>query len=187
MTQTDDGRSEAAATVRRAEKRDYAAVRAFYDSLQNAHARKLPQLFNPAIAEDLTAESFTAALAAADTLVLVAERDGEILAAAQASLLEHAGDGPFRARRWAYVTHIFTQPGARRQGHGKALMQALAAWAHLKGAGSIELYVWDGSDEATAFYRAMGYRTVATHLALATAGPNRTPPADSAISAASNG
>jgi ribosomal protein S18 acetylase RimI-like enzyme len=151
--------------VRRAEKRDHAAVRALYGTLQNAHAFKLPQIFSPAVADDLAAEDFAASIEAKDRVVLVVERDREIVAAAQANLLDYAGDGTFVTRRRVYVTHLITERSARRQGHGRALMQAVTAWARLHDADSIELCVWEGSEEATAFYRALGYRPISSQFA----------------------
>lgn len=152
--------------VRRAEMRDAAAIRAAYRELQELHAGNLPQIFRRPRPDDFSEAEFAAAVAANDILMLVVERDGEIVATAQAHLFEQPGTVAFLARRRVYVTHLITRAGARRQGHGRALMQAIQAWARQLKADSIELSVWAGSDEAMAFYRALGYRPVYTQLAL---------------------
>ena len=173
MTQSDGKRPDRRpGTVRRAQERDRLAVGALYRTLQNAHALQCPRIFNPALADELSAEDFAASVAAEDKRVLVVERDGEIVAAAEAGLFDHAGDNTFRARRRVYVTHLITEPGARRQGHARALMQAVKDWARLHEAESIELYVWEGSAEAMAFYRALGYRAIATQLVLMVSSPD---------------
>jgi len=148
------------ATIRRAEERDYAAVRALYARLQNTHASNQPQVFVPADENELGRFDFHLAIEAADMIVLVAERDGDIVAAAQASLTCPSAE--MRARRVVYVTHLFTEEQARRQGHARALMRAIAAWARLKDATAIHLWVWEGNAEADGFYRALGCRAMAT-------------------------
>ena len=47
----------------------------------------------------------------------------------------------------------------RRQGIGSALMRQAEAWARAHGADEVELGVWEFSDEALAFYSALGYVT----------------------------
>lgn len=171
MAPSDDKESRTG-KVRRAEERDRAAIRAAYRELHDAHARKFPHIFSPARPEDFSEWGFTTGIAANDVLMLVVERDGQIIATAQAHLLEQPGQGAFKTRRRVYVTHLITEVSARRQGHGRALMQAVKTWARLHEADSIELCVWDGSDEAMAFYRALGYRSVYTQLTLMTSTPD---------------
>jgi diamine N-acetyltransferase len=156
--------------IRRAEERDYAKVRALYALLQNAHASNQPQVFAPAGESELTRLDFRLTLESNDVLVLLAEREGEVLAAAQASLAYPPGNAELRARRSVHVTHLITEPHARRQGHGRALIGAIAAWARANEADTIQLWVWEGNAEAAAFYRALGYRTTATLLTLALPG-----------------
>jgi len=96
---------------------------------RSTHASNQPQVFAPASESGLTKLDFRVTLQSEDMLVLLAECEGEILAAAQASLTYPGGNAELRACRSVYVTHLITEPHARRQGHGRALMGAVAAWA----------------------------------------------------------
>jgi ribosomal protein S18 acetylase RimI-like enzyme len=154
-----------AAPVRRADRRDFADIRALFRLLQTTHARSHPRIFAPPVESELHEDDFRAALEAPDMLLVVAERDGAVVAAAQASVVDIPGNRALLPRRVAYVTHLITEPSARRRGHGRALMSEIAAWARSRGAETVELYVWEGSAEAMAFYRALGYRPMANLLA----------------------
>jgi len=151
------------ATIRRAEDRDYEAVCQLYGDLQYAHANNHPQIFAPPSQPELTKFEYRSIIRDMSVLALVAERDGEIIAAAQAGLASPAVE--MRVRRIVHVTHLVTVPEARRQGHARALMDAVAAWARGMNADMIQLWVWEGNAEAESFYRAIGYRGTAKMLA----------------------
>ena len=55
------------------------------------------------------------------------------------------------------VDHIAVVPGARRKGHGSALMAAARALARDLGVNEILLDTWADNTEAHAFFRAQGF------------------------------
>ncbi len=55
----------------------------------------------------------------------------------------------------AYVQWVATDPGHRRRGHARALMEAVTGWARDRGAGSVDLHA---SVDGESLYRAMGFR-----------------------------
>ena len=55
------------------------------------------------------------------------------------------------------VDHIAVAPDARRQGQGRALLQAVRALAKDLHADEILLDTWEGNTEAHAFFRANGF------------------------------
>ncbi len=166
MQSDERGAERAPARIRRAEETDFAAVCSLYALLHRIHANNHPQVFAPTDESPLTRLDFRAALAAKDVLVLVVERAGDVIAAAQASVAYPSDTAEMRPRRTVYVSHLVTRPDARRQGHGRALMNAIAEWARAKESDMVQLWVWEGNTEASAFYRALGYGPLATLLAL---------------------
>lgn len=62
----------------------------------------------------------------------------------------------------AIVQSLVVDSGARHSGIGRALMDAVEAWAKSKGFGSIALYSQVDRDDAHAFYDSLGYERVTT-------------------------
>ncbi len=56
------------------------------------------------------------------------------------------------------IVSVYVAPGVRRSGVGNALMDAVEAWARVRGAAATSLWVVDGNDGARGFYEARGYR-----------------------------
>ncbi|MBN1401540.1 MAG: GNAT family N-acetyltransferase, partial [Anaerolineae bacterium] len=103
-----------------------------------------------------------------DVLVLVAERtgdrSGQLLGFVNA-WLRQARDIPIlRPRRYVEIENLAVSHAARRQGVGRALMEAVLAWARGQGAQQIELTVWEFNAGARAFYEALGYATASRRL-----------------------
>jgi ribosomal protein S18 acetylase RimI-like enzyme len=59
-------------------------------------------------------------------------------------------------RHGIYLEDLFVQPAARRRGHGRALLTALAAIASDRGYRRMEWAVLDWNVEAQEFYRSIG-------------------------------
>lgn len=62
----------------------------------------------------------------------------------------------FRGKPGIYLEDLFVRPQARGQGHGRALLQRLAALAVERGCARLEWAVLDWNDASIAFYRALG-------------------------------
>ena len=62
----------------------------------------------------------------------------------------------FRGKPGIYLEDLFVRPQARGQGHGRALLQRLAALAVERGCARLEWAVLDWNDPSIAFYRALG-------------------------------
>lgn len=61
-----------------------------------------------------------------------------------------------RAAPCAMLLDLYVEPAARRRGHARALMAALAARGRAEGVGCLWWGVDDGDDDAMEFYRAIG-------------------------------
>ena len=57
--------------------------------------------------------------------------------------------------RWLYVANVFVRPEARRAGVGRALMEAMLAWARDEGMVRVVLAP---SEMSIQFYRELGFR-----------------------------
>jgi L-phenylalanine/L-methionine N-acetyltransferase len=143
-------------TIRRATTRDAAAY---------ARIMGHPQVFGglmqmPFATEQSWFERLNEALAPGRTdLLIVAERDGEVLGTAG---LHPAG--PAIRRRHALMLGISVAPEAQRQGVGSALMAAMCDYAdRWIGALRIELTVYTDNAPAIALYRKFGFELEGTH------------------------
>jgi GNAT superfamily N-acetyltransferase len=84
--------------------------------------------------------------------VLLAEEAGEIVGFA---LFFH-NFSTFLGRPGIYLEDLFVTPEHRGQGHGKALLRALARLALERGCGRLEWSVLDWNETAIEFYRSLG-------------------------------
>jgi shikimate dehydrogenase len=113
-----------------------------------------------------TGEFLRELLAAPDTALLVADDDGAVVGFANARL-RATPDNPFVApRRYAYVENLAVRRDRQRQGIGRALMDAVQAWALEQGMVEVQLGVWDANTEAVAFYDRLGDQTTQRRMRL---------------------
>jgi len=80
--------------------------------------------------------------------VLVGRLDGRIAASVMVGTDGH--------RCWFY--YLSVDPGLRRQGFGRAMVDACEAWARAHGAPKIQMILRKANLEAADFYRAIGFR-----------------------------
>ncbi|MEP7206973.1 MAG: GNAT family N-acetyltransferase [Casimicrobiaceae bacterium] len=84
--------------------------------------------------------------------VLIAEHDAH---PAGFALFFH-NFSTFLGRPGLWLEDLFVCPEYRRQGCGRALLQALSGLAHARGCGRFEWSVLDWNADAIAFYRSLG-------------------------------
>ena len=99
---------------------------------------------------------------------LIAQRIGSLIEAGDTAVLL-VGDGPdglavmrFRPSIWiegleCYLAELYVKPPLRGQGRGRALMEAVLAFARERGAGYIELNTGEGDTAARALYARLGF------------------------------
>ncbi len=66
----------------------------------------------------------------------------------------------FLSRPGVYLEDLFVRPEHRRQGHGRALLHAIARLAVERGCGRFEWSVLTWNEPALAFYRSLGAETL---------------------------
>ncbi|SDZ31576.1 Acetyltransferase (GNAT) domain-containing protein [Amycolatopsis xylanica] len=101
-----------------------------------------------------------------DQLVWIAERGGEVIAAAECGWVESEPDS-WAAEllphgRWGYVNNVVTAPGARGGGLGQALMSLVHNEFHHAGAVGTYLYYNPPNPLASVFWPRQGYRPLWT-------------------------
>jgi len=85
--------------------------------------------------------------------VFLAERDQELVGLLVLRTVPTLSD----PEDWAEVTELYVRQPARRQGVGRALMQAAVEYARHRGYAEIHLLVDPENEPALAFYRATGF------------------------------
>jgi GNAT superfamily N-acetyltransferase len=109
---------------------------------------------------DLLARSFrewmTAMMAAGTYHSWVVEADGAgIVAGAGASILPWPPGPQYMGDRIAVVYNVYTEPGHRRQGLARRLMDSVHAWCRDAGVTSVAL---NASHDGLPLYESMGYQ-----------------------------
>ena len=100
---------------------------------------------------------FLGSLLDPDVRVVVAEKNGGLVACGMAELA-HGAPGPTCPNgRTVYISNVVTLPPFRGQGHGSRIMSALVAWAS-QVADRAELHA---SDDGLALYRRLGFEETA--------------------------
>jgi GNAT superfamily N-acetyltransferase len=84
--------------------------------------------------------------------ILLAEQDGESVGFA----LYFPNFSTFLGKPGIYLEDIFVKPDSRGQGHGKALLTAIAKLAVERGCGRVEWSVLDWNEPSIRFYRGLG-------------------------------
>jgi ribosomal protein S18 acetylase RimI-like enzyme len=99
-----------------------------------------------------------------DSVLLLAD-DGQVRGLCRVRLYDTPRAPLMVPARRAYLEELVVEPSYRRQGCGRALVEAAARWAKEHDAHELLLTVWDGNGEAEKFYAALGYRRVSQALA----------------------
>jgi len=147
--------------VRPAGPDDVAAIAAINHEVQALHRAAQPDRYaDPSL--DAIAAAVRTQLAAPELVVLVAERDGDVIGYVVCQRVDRPGHTYALPRLTAHVDQLGVAARARRGGVGRALMAAVEAQAQAWGAAAVTLDVQSFNPEAIAFYQALGYAT-ATH------------------------
>jgi GNAT superfamily N-acetyltransferase len=101
------------------------------------------------------AESLAERLGSADTAVYVVDAPGKRLAACGIGLIFERMPGPsLPDGRYGYIQGMATDPGHRRRGHGRAVVNALLEWYRRTGVRRVDLHA---TSDAEALYRECGF------------------------------
>jgi diamine N-acetyltransferase len=144
-------------TIRSAVPADYAALVPIDEEVHALHAAAFPSIFRPVgEGSSLPRSFFDDLLAGDESTILVAEVEGAV---AGFAIVEVFDAPPFEVlvpRRSVHIGSMAVAASRRRQGIGRALVEAAIEYGRTHGAGSLELTVWEWNTEAQAFYQRLG-------------------------------
>lgn len=138
--------------LRKAKKRDYAAVERLLQQLQQIHIAGRPELYGPA-ERCLSKPFFESLIANEEAFILLAEEKREVIGVCIVSLLNHSG---MVRMKTAYVNELVVDAQRRRQGVGRALLNEAEKHALVLGAKRLDLTVWSFNSDAIRVYERCG-------------------------------
>jgi ribosomal protein S18 acetylase RimI-like enzyme len=138
--------------IRRAAPADVAVIARLNTHVQDWHAARYPDVFHARPDPAAVRAYFAGRLAEPTCTILLA---GEPAAGYAMCTLQFREPSLFSpAVRRLLVDHIAVDPLSRRQGHGRALLDAARRLAEEQLADEILLDTWEANHEAHAFFRA---------------------------------
>lgn len=155
--------------TRLAVARDYAAMCALLDAVDELHRAGASWLFREPEAPPRPLEYFDDFFRGETCAALVAEAD-RVVGVALVLVRPTPSLPIFRQQSYGILDGIAVDAAFRRRGIGTALAKASAEWAESRGAAFIELGVYEFNDGARAFYEHLGFHTVSRKLRLALRG-----------------
>lgn len=143
--------------IREAVAADIPAIVALNDEVHGIHLRLFPDVFKP-IEPAALAEWFNSWLDDDDTLILVAEDAGGLVAYMTLRKEERPAHLFARSRRCAYIDQVCVTEGRRRQGIFQALLEKARDVARQWGLPRLELDVWSDNTAARDAFMRSGFR-----------------------------
>ncbi|MGV9248647.1 N-acetyltransferase family protein [Streptomyces sp. NPDC003710] len=106
-------------------------------------------------------QRFTAGIDDPDRLLLVADRDGEVVGHLTGVVVQGSAMKPVRV---ASLVSMYVQPAYRREQIGGRLIGQFMAWAKDKGAELAEVTAYSSNTEAVRFYERNGFASKSVTL-----------------------
>ncbi len=150
--------------VRPARATDYDGLCQVIAEVDALHREALPHIFRAADAPVRDRADVLSWIADEDIGLFVAEAAGEVIGFVQVVVRESPPVPIFVPRRYAVVDSLAVKAAFRGSGGGRALMAWAEKWASSRGAGAIELHVWEFNRDAIAFYERLGYATASRRM-----------------------
>jgi ribosomal protein S18 acetylase RimI-like enzyme len=150
--------------IREAGEVDYEALERLFEIVDALHRDGLPHVFRAAQGPARSRAYLEELTAGEESAILIAEGDDGLVGFINVQMRESPDARIMVARRYAVVDALAVEEAARRRGVGRRLMCAAEDWARQRGAGTLELTVWEFNAAAIAFYEAMGYVTARRRL-----------------------
>ncbi len=132
--------------------------------MDELHRRHLPDRFRRPRGHARQLSYIRRLVSDPQTLLLVAELDGEVVAIANSGLGATPDIPQKRPRRFVQVRGIVVDARVRRQGVATALMEQVRAWARRHRCREIQLNVYQFNTAARRFCATLGFEPLNTRL-----------------------
>lgn len=151
--------------IRRAEPKDAPRIFALLSQVMEVHATIRPELFLSGTHKYSETEVL-ALLARTDYLIFVDTDEADLVRGYCICCPKEIPHGQFGrvGRKELYIDDLCVEETERRTGVAGRLFAFVRAFARDNGYDWITLNVWEGNDNAAAFYRAMGMRPRSTAM-----------------------
>jgi ribosomal protein S18 acetylase RimI-like enzyme len=143
--------------VREATEADAGNISSLNTDVQATHASAVPWLFKPASPDTFPPEVVAELLDEPSNLVFIAEVESTPAGYVYAEIIDRPETSFNHAYQMIYIHHVSVRPTLRRQGVGRALLEAVQAEARKRDIHMISLDVWTFNDAARAFFSRNGF------------------------------
>jgi ribosomal protein S18 acetylase RimI-like enzyme len=143
--------------IREATPGDVAAVIELCGLLDDLHTESLPHRFRGSSARPRPRQDVSAMLVNPSAVILLAEVEARVVGQVSVEIRDVPDTLPFVPRTYGQVNDLFVRDDMRRLGIAQSLMAAAERWVRARGAGSIELVVYEFNQPALRLYEQLGY------------------------------
>ena len=143
--------------VRQATEADAGSISSLNTDVQAAHASAVPWLFKPAGPDTFPPDVVALLMDEPGNLVFIAEVESVPAGYVYAEIIDRPETSFNYAYQMIYIHHISVRSALRRQGVGRALLEAVQAEASKRDIHMISLDVWTFNDGARAFFSRSGF------------------------------
>ena len=148
--------------IRRAQPQDIPQVLHLLEQVNLIHANLRPDLVR--VTTKYTGEQLAEIFQNDGTPVFVYEEGDRVLGYVFTVLIDHSGDHMLKPIKELYIDDLCVDEQFRGRHVATQLYQYVIGFARQTGCHNVTLNVWDGNDNALAFYRAMGMKPQKTKL-----------------------
>ncbi len=146
--------------IRLATQDDVETIALLNRDVQKLHADARPHLFKqPGDLEPVKADIRDRMLMDADSRVLLAEHDGQVVGYVYVRIFRRPETAYTYAHQFLHIDQIAVKPEFQGRGYGQALIEAVFDLARNEEIERVTLDTWDFNQYAQAFFRMMGFRT----------------------------
>ena len=156
--------SERDFTIRPGRREDAAEAARLWMQSAEEHTRHDPIYATAPGAERVMRRFLADLTSSSHTFLFVAESGGRTVGFISGELRE--GSPTFLQKTWASVDDVFVAPESRNLGAGRALLEAVEAWARERNADGISLQVAAANERGRKFYEGLGFREVSVYEVL---------------------
>jgi diamine N-acetyltransferase len=143
--------------IRQATEADASAISLLNTDVQAAHASAVPWWYKPAGPDTFPPDAVALLLDEPSNLVFIVEVESSPAGYAYAEIIDRPETSFNYAYQMVYLHHISVRPTYRRQGVGRALLDAVQTAASKMDVHVISLDVWTFNEAARAFFSRNGF------------------------------